>query len=229
FAGSAYFLGRCLVDLTLVQRPALAPNLNLGGLAWMAGALFISLVAVAVNRRPDDRAADRPGKDPVLTLAAEKQATSLVEQQAQANNVRTFDTALWVCRSLAVLCHLAIFAGLVVVGRRHFQDLHGGMAAATFYLLLPYTALHVEQWHHVWPMALVVWAVVFYRRPASAGLLLGLAAGTVYFPLLILPVWWSFYLGRGAGRFVGAFVLAFGLCLAATGLILWYDNELAVS
>src|SRR5437016_7058752 len=40
FAGSAYFLGRCLLDLTLVQRPALAPNLNFGGLAWLAGALL---------------------------------------------------------------------------------------------------------------------------------------------------------------------------------------------
>ena len=41
-AGSAYFLARCLFDLSLVQRPALSPNLNLGGLATMAGVLFIS-------------------------------------------------------------------------------------------------------------------------------------------------------------------------------------------
>jgi hypothetical protein len=228
FAGSAYFLARCLLDLTLVQRPALAPNLTLGGLAWMAGTLFICLVTVAFNREPDKKA-DRPGKDPLLTQEAEKQATRVVEQQAQANNVPTFDTRVWVGRSLAILCHLAVFAGLVVVGRRHFQDLHAGMAAATFYLLLPYTAFHVELWHHVWPMALVVWAVVFYRKPTLAGLLLGLAAGTVYFPLLILPVWWSFYWGRGSGRFLGAFALTFSLCLSATGLILWYDNELASS
>jgi hypothetical protein len=228
FAGSAYFLARCLLDLTLVQRPALAPNLNFGGLAWMAGTLFICLVAVTVNREPDHKA-DRPGKDPLLTQEAEKQATKVVEQQAQANNVPTFDTRLWVGRSLAILCHLAICAGLVVVGKRHFQDPHAGMAAATFYLLLPYTAFHFEQWHHVWPMALVVWAVVAYRKPALAGLLLGLAAGTVYFPLLILPVWWSFYRGRGAGRFAGTFALAFGLCLGVTGLILWYDNELVNS
>jgi hypothetical protein len=225
FGGSAYFLGRCLLDLTLVQRPALAPNMNLAGLAWMAGALFICLLAVAVNRPDSD--ATPAGKDPLLTKEAEKQATNLVYQQAEANNVPTFDTAFWVGRSLAILCHLAIFAGLVAVGRRHFQDLHAGMAAATFYLLLPYTAFHVEQWHHVWPMALVVWAVVFYRKPALSGLLLGLAAGTVYFPLLIVPVWWSFYRGRGAGRFAGTFALAFGLCLAATGLILWYDDQLA--
>jgi hypothetical protein len=230
FGGSAYFLGRCLLDLTLVQRPALAPNLQLGGLAWLAGALFVCLVAVAVNRRADDRvAAPAAGKDPVLTTAAEKQIGGVVDSQAQANNVPPFDARLWVGRSLALLCHLAIFAGLVVVGRRHFNDLHAGMAAATFYLLLPYTAFHVEYWHHVWPMALVVWAVVFYRRPSLAGLLLGLAAGTVYFPLLILPVWASFYWGRGTGRFLGACALACGLCLAATGLILWWDNELAHS
>ena len=228
FAGSAYFVVRCLLDLTLVQRPALAPNLNLGGLAWMAGAFFICLVTVAVNREPE-RPADRAGKDPLLTQAAERRATELVDQQAQANNVAVFDTQLWVGRCLAILCHLAVFAGLVVVGRQHFHDLHAGMAAGTFYLLLPYTAFHVEQWHHVWPMALVIWAVVLYRKPTLTGLLLGLAAGTVYFPLLILPVWWSFYRGRGTLRFLGAFTLAFGLCLAATGLILWFDNELANS
>jgi hypothetical protein len=206
FGGSVYFLGRCLLDLTLVQRPALAPNLNLGGLAWLAGALFVCLVAVAVNRGPDDRAAAPPaGKDPVLTTMAENKLGGVVDSQSRANHVTAFDARLWVGRSLALLCHLAVFAGLIVVGLRHFNDLHAGMAAATFYLLLPYTALHVEQWHHVWPMALVVWAVVFYRKPCLAGLLLGLAAGTVYFPLLILPVWGSFYWRRGTGRFLGAF------------------------
>src|ERR1700738_5154637 len=37
FCGTGYFLGRCLVDLVLVRRPALGPNLTLGGLAWLAG------------------------------------------------------------------------------------------------------------------------------------------------------------------------------------------------
>src|SRR5215471_3320547 len=43
FCGSGYFLARCLFDLTLVRRPALAPNLNLSGLAWLGGALFVCL------------------------------------------------------------------------------------------------------------------------------------------------------------------------------------------
>src|SRR5262249_29603129 len=50
--GSGYFLVRCLFDLAGVQRPACQPNLNCGGLAWLAGALFISLTAVAI--RPED-------------------------------------------------------------------------------------------------------------------------------------------------------------------------------
>src|SRR5947209_3094608 len=50
--GSGYFLIRCLLDLALVKRPALAPNLNFGGLAWLGAALFICLVAVAY-RQPE--------------------------------------------------------------------------------------------------------------------------------------------------------------------------------
>src|SRR5436309_1809916 len=48
--GSAYFLIRCLVDLALVRRPALGPNLNSGGLAWLGAALFICLVSVAARQ-----------------------------------------------------------------------------------------------------------------------------------------------------------------------------------
>src|SRR5438270_13587775 len=43
FCASGYFLARCFVDLALVRRPALSPNLNLGGLAWLGGALLVSL------------------------------------------------------------------------------------------------------------------------------------------------------------------------------------------
>ena len=34
-AGSGWFFLRCLLDMTLVSRPAMAPNLNLAGLAWL--------------------------------------------------------------------------------------------------------------------------------------------------------------------------------------------------
>src|SRR4029077_12582832 len=102
----------------------------------------------------------------------------------------------WVKRSFAVFCHLAVVIGLVLIGYLHFQDPGAGMAAATFYLMLPYTGQYVGQAHHVWPMALVVWALVAYRWPVTAGMLLGLASATAYFPTLVLPLWLSFYWGR---------------------------------
>jgi len=100
------------------------------------------------------------------------------------------------------------------------------MAAATFYLMLPYTGVFIGQVQHVWPMAFMVWALAAYRVPTLAGFILGLAAGTTYFPALVLPVWLSFYRGRGAGRFLVAFALAGGLCLAVVGVKLWLDSDL---
>jgi hypothetical protein len=224
FIGSGYYLLRCLFDLTLVRRPALAPNLNLSGLAWLAGALFVCLVFVAYRHK--ETLAERLGKDPAMLVHVENQMQNVVELQAGASETTGFDVSGCVGRTLAVICHLAIIAGLIFVGCRHFQDIHSGMAAATFYLLLPYTAYHIGQWHHVWPMALIVWAVGLYRRPLAAGVLMGLAAGTVYFPVLAFPLWFSFYWRRGAGRFAFGFGVTAAICLAIIGSILWLDGEL---
>src|SRR5262249_21221071 len=49
FLASGYFFLRCLFDLALVRRPALKANLTLGGLVWLMGALFVSLIAVAAR------------------------------------------------------------------------------------------------------------------------------------------------------------------------------------
>jgi hypothetical protein len=140
---------------------------------------------------------------------------------------------LWVERGLAIVCHLSIAAGLVLIGWRHFEDLQTGMSAATFYLLLPYTflllpktALGVGRWDHAWPMAVIVWAVFCYRRPTVVGLLLGVAAGTVFFPALLFPLLWSFYRRRGGLRFAVAFVLSATLCLLVISSVLWFNNLL---
>ena len=226
--GSVYFLIRCLVDLALERRPSLQPNLNFAGLAWLAGALFVCLVSVAI--RHQDGAPHNVGKGSAALEQAQHQLEALVDKRTNAAEVMPgFDTPFWVRCGLAVLCHLAVATGLVFIARRHFQDAHAGMAAATFYLLLPYTAMHVGQVHHVVPSALLIWAVAAYWRPVLAGLLLGLAAGTVYWPALVFPIWFSFYWRRGAGRFAGAFLLAAGLSLAVTGTILWMQGELTQS
>ncbi len=226
--GSGYFLVRCMLDLALESRPSLQPNLNPSGLAWLAGALFVCLVSVAI--RQQEGATQTVGKGPAALEQAQLQLEALVDQRTNAADMMPgFDTQFWVRCTLAVVCHLAVVVGLVFIGYRHFQDTHAGMAAATFYLLLPYTAMHVGQVHHVLPSALLIWAVAAYRRPVLAGLLLGLAAGAVYFPALVFPLWFSFYWRRGAGRFAGAFFLAAGLTLAVTCTVLWFQGELTQS
>src|SRR5262245_15392453 len=85
FAGSAYFFARCWFDLTLVRRPALSPNLSLGGLAWLAGALGVCLAAVAL--RPQSQGFTEP--------APVGRGSPLVEpvQEALANRVDRLMTA----------------------------------------------------------------------------------------------------------------------------------------
>jgi hypothetical protein len=230
--GSIYFLLRCLMDLVLVRRPALAPNLSLGGLAWLAAALFICLSAVAF-RLPEAEHNPSPSAGAAATQppakgeqVAGRQSASLDVAQQQLGQRVPADARFWMLRAFAVLCHLSVVIGLIVIGRRHFGDTAAGMASATFYLMLPYTGQFVGNWQHVWPMAVMVWAVAAYRKPTLAGLLLGVAAGAVFFPALVLPVWMSFYRGRGVGRFLAAFVLAGGVCLTVLGLILWAEGSL---
>ncbi len=220
--GSAYFLIRCLIDLALVSRPALRPNLNFGGLAWLAGALFVCLVVVAF--RPEVRQV----ANPTQVTASEIDTTQIaVGRESSAFTIAKQTFGFWLKRTLAMLCHLAVVAGLIYIGARHFHSASAGMAAATFYLLLPYIGLHVGQAHHVWPMALIVWALALYRWPTVAGILLGIATVTAYFPILIVPMWAGFYWKRGCGRFLVTISLTLSLGLAAIGGILWSSGALA--
>jgi hypothetical protein len=116
-------------------------------------------------------------------------------------------------RVMAILAQLAIVIGLVLVGMRHFDNIKTGIAVAALYLLLPYTAMWTGSVTHALPGALLVWALVMYRRPLAAGILIGLALGTIYYPLFLLPLWISFYWQRGAVRFLAGVAAATGLLL----------------
>lgn len=221
---SGWMLLRCFWDLILVQRPALKPNLSPGGLGWLGIALFLSLIAVAF-REPmpvqPDADPEKNTKGPLLESV-----------QKTGEELLVGATRMQIERIYALLCHFAILAGLVIVGARHFQDLHSGIAAATFYVLLPFVYyllphanLNIGQWHHIWPMALLVWAVVTYHRPLMSGFILGLAIGSVYFPILVVGVWFSFYRGRGAWRFLLAVMVGVGLCLFFLAMLAWLSGE----
>jgi hypothetical protein len=130
-------------------------------------------------------------------------------------------------RVMAILSQLGIVLGLVFVGMRHFDNLKTGIAAATLYLLLPYTAMWTGSVTHALPGAMLVLAILMYRRPLLAGAMVGLAFGTIYYPIFLLPLWISFYWQRGLIRFligaaamVGLLVLVLGLTASDTSMFM---------
>jgi hypothetical protein len=229
-AGSLWFFARCLWDLTLVGRPSIGTNLNLSGLAWMGGALFVCMIPVAARQPADLQrpVGTRTMAIDVLDKAGNQTVDEVQKHLAGAEHNEAL-TRFWVERSVALTCHLAVIIALIMIGAIHFQNLTAGVAAATFYLLLPYTAFHVGQVHHVFPAALLVWAIYCYRRAWLSGLLLGLASGTCFFPALTLPIWLSFYRRGGMRRFIVAFGLTAGVSLALTGVALWWEGSLSQS
>jgi uncharacterized membrane protein len=118
---------------------------------------------------------------------------------------------------MAIVSQLAIVSGMIVIAWRHFGNVRPGIAAAVLYLLLPYTATMTGRVDHVLPGALVVWAVAAYRSPFIAGALIGLAIGTIYYPVFLLPLWCSFYWERGVRRF--ALGVATALAVLVVGLL----------
>ncbi len=123
-------------------------------------------------------------------------------------------TLVTLTKTVVVLAHMAVVIGLVLIGLHHFGNIWTGVAVATLYLVLPYTAQLFGRVDHVLPAVLLVWAVLQYRHPMLAGALLGLAIGTIFFPVFLLPLWISFYWQRGRWRFL------MGVALALGGLVL---------
>jgi hypothetical protein len=222
--GSVYFFCRCLLDLTLVQRPALAPSLQTGGLAWLAGALLICLLAVAY------RQVERQFHP--LPVNGGSGAEILLSDKAPVEFAVTVlwrGWPAWAVAALAFAGHIVVVVELVLVAWRHFQDVAAGMAAATFYLMLPYTGFYVGQAPHVLPMALFLGTILLYRRPTLCGAMLGIAGAATYFPLFTLPIWVSFYRQRGVGRFLAACILTLAAGLGYLAFTLWLRDELVDS
>src|SRR5207244_3701767 len=85
FGGSLYLLIRCFWDLALVRRPAIAPNLNPAGLAWLGGALFVSLVTVAV-RQPNEHTEDESQQKPTLIDTVQGQGERVLQQAPRVSS-----------------------------------------------------------------------------------------------------------------------------------------------
>lgn len=244
FAIGAVWLVRLLLDPTMVRRPLLEPNLTTGGLIFLGCSLFVFLMAnvwtsqrfqavpawaqtriEAVTAKEAPRGPSEVVREGVrrgpgyalLNLVPSIPTMPLVpEGMSITSQQRAYAI---VAKVIAVLCHLAVVLGIVAIGYWHFGNTKTGAGVATLYLMLPYTAQMTGHIDHVIPAALVVWAILCYRRPLTSGMLLGLATGLVYYPLFLLPLWVSFYWRRGLMRFAIGVVVTLVVMAVALAFI----------
>lgn len=248
FVVTGCLLSRLFSDSFWKRRPLLEQNLNPSGMAFLAVAAFVFVVSSALTASPPQetvetvRRADEMLKRQDTTLeqpTTEESQAGPAARLVAAPVVRASDLVVsggspepknrWAveqiaARATAVLAHFAVVAGLWMLGKRLFGDANSGLAMATLYLLLPCTSMDVGKVNHVLPAALIVWAFVTYRNPLVSGGLLGLACGTLLFPLFLLPLWVVFYGKQGAGRFVIALGVVAAV-LAASLLLTSADSD----
>ena len=193
FATGAMLLVRVLADPTMVRRPLLEPNLSVGGLTFIGCSLFVFLMANVISRPAEVASTESQSQDADV-------ASSRIGGDGPGH-VSILNLSSFQRKTLAVAAHLGIVIGMMLVGYRHFDNILMGIGAGALYLMLPYNALMTNEVKHVLPSACLVWAVLCYRRPLAAGTFLGLAGGMAYYPLFLLPLWFSFYWARGLLRF----------------------------
>lgn len=227
----ALWLVRLLLDPAMVRRPLLEPNLAPGGMTFLGCSMFVFLMANVISSpvTDDDLAGPRTAQQMISGVAQDvPQDVSRLRRHGPGNALLHFVPSLvtiplsWdeqavegsevgyvrTAKVMAILSHLAIVIGIVAIGYWHFENIRMGIGAATLYLMLPYMSLMTGRVDHALPAALLVWAVLCYRRPLPAGIFIGLAMGVIYYPLFLLPLWMSFYWQRGWMRFAGGVAIA---------------------
>ncbi len=230
FAINGFFLIRMLLDPVMVRRPLLEPNLSVSGLTFTGASLLVFLMANVINT-PSERLETLLSKSAAKADAKNSQPSpgyplfyelagysNMAKAPAKGDRPEVYRRQiiqLSAARATVILAHLALVIGLVLVGYRHFDNIHTGVAVGTLYLLFFYTSQMTGQIDHVVPAALLVWAFVAYRRPIIAGIFVGLAAGIIYYPLFLLPLWCGFYWQRGVMRFLSGVVLALAILVAS--------------
>ncbi|MEM9589334.1 MAG: hypothetical protein AAGA03_18785, partial [Planctomycetota bacterium] len=203
-------LVRLLFDPIMVRRPLLDPNLTTGGLNFIGISLLVFILANVIGSTPRVQGEQGPELGPGYSLMKMlpaiptrpvRDALAGVSPLTPEELSPTDQRDVLIAKTFAVMAQIAIVMGMVLIGNRHFKNLRAGTGCALLYLLLPYTAQMTGRVEHAVPSALLLWAVLCYRKPTVSGIFIGLAAGLVYYPLFLLPLWFSFYWQRGARRF----------------------------
>ncbi len=240
---------RLLFDESLTRRPRLDQNLNQAGLAFLCVPAFV-ILAFGVFEKPapvtnvkaiehgrallqrrevqvENETNDVPAPTETLIAAggaAVAQLSGTLPNSVSVNTGETRSTELLVARILVIISHMVVVLGLLFIGRQHFSSIHLGVAMSCLYLLLPCTAANVHKLSHVLPAACLIWAIASYRKPMVAGVLLGLACGTLFFAVFLLPLWAVFYGRNGAIRF-GASVVGVVIVLATCLMMISGDAD----
>ena len=223
FVVEALILIRLMLDPMMIRRPLLDPNLTTGGLYFISISLFVFLMGNVVTSTPRMRVWQGPELGPgyalmhrLPTITTRPVSSALGGEEPATQDELDLSVQGWtmVARILSILAQLAIVSGIILIGNRHFDNLRAGVGCATLYLILPYTAQMTGRVDHALPAALLLWAILTYRRPILAGVFLGLAAGLVYYPLFLLPLWCSFYWRRGVRRFGAAVIVTLTILMA---------------
>ncbi|QDT34988.1 DUF2029 domain-containing protein [Thalassoglobus polymorphus] len=223
FVIACVFLLRMFFDPILSRRPYLGQNLNTHGMAFLFFAvcafLFTQVITSSLPQETEETIAQA---DYIMNLTATDPGKISQEEFSTGGPAAPIFVVILKLifndlapSILAILAHAAVISGLWFVGRNLFGDKSIGLAMATLYLLLPCTAYNVAEFNHVLPAALVTWAFVAFRKPVVSGVLLGLASGTLLFPVFLLPIWAAFYGRKRAGRFVMALVAVAIVLLAS--------------
>lgn len=222
FVVACVFLLRMFLDPILSRRPYLGQNLNTHGMGFLFFAVFAFLMTQAITRSLPTEAVETVKKaDHLMTRTATDPEVPEEDFSTGGPAAPIFVVMIKLIFDdlapsiLAILAHAAVVCGLWFVGKTLFGDKGIGLAMATLYLLLPCTAYNVAEFNHVLPAALITWAFVAFRKPIVSGILLGLASGTMLFPVFLLPIWAAFYGKRGALRFVSALMFVAAILVAS--------------
>ena len=218
---------RMLLDTTIVRRPLLDPNLSSGGMLFLGTSLLVYLMVNVATSSPVEQRRSSPEIGPGYVLLSALPQISTTPQLLPIGS-KPSEVArrpLGLARVLAIGANLTLVFCILAIGYWHFGNFKTGVGAATFYLLLPYTAHMTGRVDHVVPSALLLLAVLMYRQPFVAGLFLGCAAGVVYYPFSLLPLWCSFYWQRGIKRFAGGFSVSIAALVIA--MIILHPNNLS--
>jgi hypothetical protein len=239
FCIGAICLLRMLLDPSLFRKPLLNPNLTIGGLVFLGLSLMVFLFAnvIAADPTTDDldgardavkllqrKAADAGDEAELTRRGPGYRLFNLLPiipsfnnggeiMRTNADEAANMSRYVIAAKSLAIASQVLIVLGLIFFSYLHYQNFNVGVGIAIIYLMLPYTAIYTGHVLHVLPAALMIWALVCFRRPWLAGILFGLAIGVSYYAIFLLPLWISFYWSRGLRRFLTGVFLSLGICI----------------